>query len=699
MSFWSENYSFIKDVYDTRVCKMVEWMDHVEMAITKVMATKVYTSAEFKRERDNFLSLIKNMEKSDTKKWLDEVKETLFRDRAGDERKDEYTRLEAVIEKHMNLIPRVTETQVKSEVFWKCYEYGDDLIQIFEFIDDQRAKSVRDVIIGDTEATDELIDKHASIMRIMENKKKTVEEFIVKGEKLMEDPKSPKFLETHVSKLKDAWEVAQLKAMERKDALADNLEAWKVFESKKVETAKSMDGADKLLKSIKRVYDLEKGPADLAEKLKLAAAMRAEIEDFFGQTSKANDTLQVFLPLEMKDGMHGQVKVLRDRLPVLDEIDKALAEIFKFNQDLAQFDTSLSQTQEWADNKAAEKLQAIRCPQESLLAPDPEEKCGKVLELSEDLLKRSNTCKGLEDKRVDMFPKEGTKMSKDAKDFLERLKKLRETLTALDKDINGEFEKYSGDVRYFAEYQTGLQDFYPGLVEAEEKVTEGLVTPQSLTESENTLSDTRNFQTSLEDLIKVLDNAALIAQKMSHHEHADITVASFRIRWEHTNKSAKLWVRCMEELTGCWADLEGKIDKLTQWVDSSKSGEPAQAGLSIDKLEEQLNKLKAQFSEKQTLIEGMMSKCKPKEDGRRKSQVNLNVRRMTMLPVEEMRKLSQMVQDEVNKKDGDEYPEVPEDAAPAATEEVAEATIQVPAAEAPAPAVEEAPEVVGEPAL
>ena len=37
MSFWSENYSFIKDVYDTRVSKMIEWMDHVEMAIQKVM--------------------------------------------------------------------------------------------------------------------------------------------------------------------------------------------------------------------------------------------------------------------------------------------------------------------------------------------------------------------------------------------------------------------------------------------------------------------------------------------------------------------------------------------------------------------------------------------------------------------------------------------------------------------------------------
>ena len=33
-------------------------------------------------------------------------------------------------------------------------------------------------------------------------------------------------------------------------------------------------------------------------------------------------------------------------------------------------------------------------------------------------------------------------------------------------------------------------------------------------------------------------------------------------------------------------------------------------GLSIDKLEEQLNVLKANFTEKQTLIEEMMAKCK-----------------------------------------------------------------------------------------
>ena len=54
MTFWQENYSFIREVYDTRYAKMVEWMDNVDKAIGRIMADKVYTSAEFKRERDTF---------------------------------------------------------------------------------------------------------------------------------------------------------------------------------------------------------------------------------------------------------------------------------------------------------------------------------------------------------------------------------------------------------------------------------------------------------------------------------------------------------------------------------------------------------------------------------------------------------------------------------------------------------------------
>ena len=153
------------------------------------------------------------------------------------------------------------------------------------------------------------------------------------------------------------------------------------------------------------------------------------------------------------------------------------------------------------------------------------------------------------------------------------------------------------------------------------------------------------------------------------------------------------WVEAVNELVGCWSQLEGKIDELTKWVEASKSSDPgAQAGLSIDKLEEQLNLLKVNFKDKQGLVEAMCATCKGKNYNRRKSQVMMNVRRMTMLPVDEMRKLSQIIGvDDVP------YPEAPEQkqeqnvkAEEVKVEEVSvEATVTVaPAEEAPVPAEE-----------
>ena len=39
--------------------------------VHQVCASKVYTSAEFKREKDNFQSLCKNLERTETKRSLD----------------------------------------------------------------------------------------------------------------------------------------------------------------------------------------------------------------------------------------------------------------------------------------------------------------------------------------------------------------------------------------------------------------------------------------------------------------------------------------------------------------------------------------------------------------------------------------------------------------------------------------------------
>ena len=54
MSFWAENYSFIKDVYDSRAQKMSDLMDAMDKAIGDILADKIYTSAEFKKVKEIF---------------------------------------------------------------------------------------------------------------------------------------------------------------------------------------------------------------------------------------------------------------------------------------------------------------------------------------------------------------------------------------------------------------------------------------------------------------------------------------------------------------------------------------------------------------------------------------------------------------------------------------------------------------------
>merc|ERR1712203_246262 len=299
MTFWQENYTFIREVYDTRYQKMVEWMDNVEMAIQKVCASKVYTSAEFKREKDNFQSPCKNLERAETKKWLNETLETLMKERAADEQKEEHKKLKLIIDKHKSMLPKIQDTMVKTECYWKCYSYGDDLIPIFEFIDDLRNKSVKELISGNSEQTEEHIEKQDKVLNSLENKRKMVMDFIDKGKKLMEDPNCPKFLDGHVKKLKEAWEDTNEKAQVRKKALADNFASWETFETEKVENHKQLDLADAEFENIKtRMAILGKTDErlefilDFNKRLAIFDKNVSDLEDWLGEGRKRLDGIK-----------------------------------------------------------------------------------------------------------------------------------------------------------------------------------------------------------------------------------------------------------------------------------------------------------------------------------------------------------------------------------------------------------------------
>ena len=146
---------------------------------------------------------------------------------------------------------------------------------LFDFsVNLQLFRSVKEIQSGNSEMTEEHIEKQDKVLNQLENKRKMVMDFISKGEKLMEDPNCPKFLEGHVKKLREAWDDTQEKAQTRKKALVDNMNSWETFESKKEECHKQLDAADAEYDAIKKIFDLKGGPADYNMRMKTASIFR-----------------------------------------------------------------------------------------------------------------------------------------------------------------------------------------------------------------------------------------------------------------------------------------------------------------------------------------------------------------------------------------------------------------------------------------
>merc|ERR1712012_68381 len=212
-----------------RHTKMAEWMENVEKSISRIMADKVYTSAEFKRERYNFHALCKDLERSDIKKWLVNILEILMAERSKDEKTMQNQKLEALIKKHEDLIPTVLKTQVKVDLYWKCYAYGYELKPHIEFLDGIMLSSTRDIAPSCIENVEELIERQEKSLNQLETKRTTVQELINKGKQLLENPDKPKFLDSHVKRIKDGWDETKDKASARLELLNNTKAAWEGY--------------------------------------------------------------------------------------------------------------------------------------------------------------------------------------------------------------------------------------------------------------------------------------------------------------------------------------------------------------------------------------------------------------------------------------------------------------------------------------
>jgi len=599
MAFWQENYQFIKEVYDMRHHKMAEWMENVEKAISRIMADKVYTSAEFKRERDTFNSLCKDLERTEVKKWLAQILEILMAERAKDQKKKEHDQLDALIKKHEELIPNVQKTAVMVDLYWKCYAYGDELKPHVEFLDGIMLSSTREIAPSCLENVDELIERQEKSLSQLDAKRNIVTDLIAKGKVILQNPDKPKFLEANVNRIQDGWEDTKKKAQDRLQLLNETKNAFIGYAENSETIASDFEVAEEEIKKVKKIFNLDAANADLKKRQDILKKTDDGINGLFNSINNNYKTMCITIPEDKKKALAKEIKAVEEKLEVLGRFKSTVGKIEELVAALTAFDNSLKTLDGWKDAATAE-LKDIKEASGNML---PEDRVARTMDLQEDIAAKLEILKANAETELNLLP-QGDKVPADAQAFKDELKRITDYVKKLQADTKVECDKYSNDVKYWAEYRTGIKEFKPWLEGAEKSAAEGLAKPSDLDQVKALDDKVKTFEKNCVNFLKVLEAAKSAAQKMTTHAEADAEVAGLKERYDKVKSVSDTWVKKVDVLVKEWVLLDNTVTELNSWVAKDKSAE-GENQFSLEKMESTLGELKNIFKQKEKLVEDL----------------------------------------------------------------------------------------------
>jgi hypothetical protein len=539
------------------------------------------------------------LERAEVKKWLSQILEILMAERAKDQKKTEGDKLDILIQKHEELIPTVTKTQVMVDLYWKCYAYGDELKPHIEFLDGIMMSSTRDIAPSCVENVDELIERQEKSLVQLETKRAVVRDLIEKGKIILQHPDKPKFLEGHVQRIEVGWDDTKQKAQDRLTLLTETRDAWVGYAENNETIASEFEKAEDEIKKVKKRFNLASALEDLKRRQDLYNGSNNTITGLFESIGNNFKCMCITLPEDKKKILEKEIKAVNEKLEVTGRFKDKVAKIESFCTELQNFDNSLKAIDSWKDTATAE-LEDIKNASGSMV---PEDRVARTMDLQEDIAAKMEILVKNAATEQDLLP-QGDKVPQDAQDFKDELNRITKYVTDLQARTKTECDKYSEDVKYWAEYRTGIKEFSPWLASSEGACTEGLSKPSNLDEVKALNEKVAAFAKSCENYLKVLMSADAAAKKMTTHDEADKEVATLKGRFDKVKAVSMEWTAKVDTLLKEWQLLDNTVTELNSWVAKDKSAE-GENQFSLEKMESTLGELKNIFKQKEKLVDGL----------------------------------------------------------------------------------------------
>merc|ERR1711868_261630 len=310
-------------------------------------------------------------------------------------------------------------------------------------------------------------------------------------------------------------------------------------------------------------------------------------------------TMCITIPEDKKKALAKEIKAVEEKLEVVGRFKDTVKVIEDFCAALVNFDNSLKTLDGWKDAATAE-LKDIKEASGNML---PEDRVARTMDLQEDIAAKLEILKANAAREVELLP-QGDKVPADAQAFKDELKRITDYVVKLQADTKIECDKYSNDVKYWAEYRTGIKEFSPWLAGAEKSAAEGLSKPSSLDEVKALDDKVKTFDKNCVNFLKVLEAAKAASLKMTTHAEADAEVAGLKERYDKVKAISDSWVKKLEVLVKEWVLLDNTVTELNSWVAKDKSAE-GENQFSLEKMESTLGELKNIFKQKEKLVENL----------------------------------------------------------------------------------------------
>jgi len=288
-----------------------------------------------------------------------------------------------------------------------------------------------------------------------------------------------------------------------------------------------------------------------------------------------------------------------EKLEVVGRFEEVVKVVEDFVNKLDTFNTSLSTLDGWMKSATGE-MEAIRAAAGSML---PEDRVARTMDLQEDIAAKMEVLKEDTNTELDLLP-QGSDVPKDAQNFKDELARITKYIEDLADKVRKDCDAFSEDVKFWAEYRTGIKEFTPWLVGAEKSLTDGLAKPADLNEVKALHEKVHTFEKTCLKYLKVLQAASDASKKMTTHEEADNEVAALMERYNKVKAVADEWVQKVDTLLKEWTLLDNTVTELNTWVAKDKSSD-GENQFSLEKMESTLGELKNIFKLKEKMVEGL----------------------------------------------------------------------------------------------